>query len=155
MSNELEFYKHIFHSNNIKLTTKRTMILKIFFNHRNEHLTAKEIYYLVKKNCPSIGLATVYRTIQTLFKLDLLDHLLLEDGVSRYKLFLDKDINFKVHNKQHPHLICLNCKKILDCHPSLMATIENRINKFFLFKVTNSEMKFYGYCQECCIKKSK
>ncbi len=34
MSKELEFYKHIFHSNNIKLTTKRIMILKILFDHK-------------------------------------------------------------------------------------------------------------------------
>ncbi|NFD75967.1 transcriptional repressor [Clostridium botulinum] len=155
MSKELEFYKHIFQSNNIRLTTNRIMILKIFFNHKNDHLTANEICYLAKKICPSIGLATVYRTLQILLKLDLLDHLSLEDGVNRYKLFLSNHTNFEVHNKHHPHLICLGCKKIIDCHYNFINTIKNQINENFLFKVTDFEMNFYGYCEKCSGKKSK
>ncbi|NFM70775.1 transcriptional repressor [Clostridium botulinum] len=160
MSKELEFYKHIFHSNNIKLTTKRIMILKIFFDHKNDHLTANEIYYLVKKICPSIGLTTVYRTIQTLLKLDLLEHLLLEGRVNCYKLFFNEDTNFEVHNKHHPHLICLGCKKIIDCRYdfsqyNFINTVKNQINKDFLFKITDFEMNFYGYCEKCSDKKSK
>ncbi len=112
MSKELDFYKHIFNSNNIRLTTRRIMILKIFLNHKNDHLTVNKIYYLAKEISPSIGLATVYRTIEILLKLDLLDHLSLEDGVNRYKLFVNKAPNLKAYNKHHPHLICINCKKL-------------------------------------------
>ncbi|EKN42357.1 Fur family transcriptional regulator [Clostridium botulinum CFSAN001627] len=155
MSRELEFYKHIFNSNNIRLTTRRIIILKIFLNHKNYHLTINEIYYLAKKISSSIGLATVYRTIEILLKLDLLDHLSLEDGGNRYKLFVNKNIDLKAYNKHHPHLICLNCKRIIDCHYNFIDTIKTEINKNCLFKVTNFEMKFYGYCEKCSIKKVK
>ncbi|HGG0417860.1 TPA: Fur family transcriptional regulator [Clostridium sporogenes] len=155
MSKELDFYKHIFNSNNIRLTTRRIMILKIFLNHKNDHLTVNEIYYLAKEISPSIGLATVYRTIEILLKLDLLDHLSLEDGVNRYKFFINKDTNLKAYNKHHPHLICLDCKKIIDCHYNFINTIKTEINKSCLFKVTDFEMKFYGYCEKCYIKKIK
>ncbi|OPD38531.1 Fur family transcriptional regulator [Clostridium botulinum] len=155
MSRELEFYKHIFNSNNIRLTTRRIIILKIFLNHKNYHLTINGIYYLAKKISSSIGLATVYRTIEILLKLDLLDHVSLEDGGNRYKLFVNKNIDLKAYNKHHPHLICLNCKRIIDCHYNFIDTIKTEINKNCLFKVTNFEMKFYGYCEKCSIKKVK
>ncbi|APH19026.1 Fur family transcriptional regulator [Clostridium botulinum] len=155
MSKELEFYKHIFNSNNIRLTTRGIIILKIFLNHKDDHLTVNEIYCLGKETYPSISLATVYRTIKTLLKLDLLDHLSLEDGGNRYKLFVNKNINLKAYNKHHSHLICLNCKKIIDCHYNFIDTIKTEINKNCLFKITGFEMKFYGYCEKCYIKKVK
>lgn len=155
MSKELDFYKNIFTSNNIRLTTRRIMILKIFLNHKSDHLTVNEIYCLAKETYPSIGLATIYRTIEILLKLDLLDHLSLEDGVTRYKLFVNKDSNLKAYNKHHLHLICLDCKKIIDCHYNFINTIKTQINKSCLFKVIDFEMKFYGYCEKCYIKKIK
>ncbi|KAJ51699.1 Fe2+ or Zn2+ uptake regulation protein [Clostridium tetanomorphum] len=153
MEKELEFYKRIFQINNIRLTPSRIAILEIFFNNRNVHLTTNEIYYLVKANCPSLGLATVYRTIQILLRLDLLDHLSLDDRISRYKLFLNNRTNIDVHVNHHPHLICFNCKKIIDCDFNLINIIKNVINEKFSFTITNWEMKFYGYCDECYNKK--
>ena len=49
-----------------KLTPQRRAILDIIVDCEGKHLTAEEIYDEVKKTCPEIGLATVYRTIALL-----------------------------------------------------------------------------------------
>ena len=49
-----------------KLTPQRRAIVNIVMQNKGSHLTAEELYDLVKDECPEIGLATVYRTIQLL-----------------------------------------------------------------------------------------
>ena len=46
-----------------KLTPQRRAIVDTIVLNEGKHLTAEEIYDEVKKDCPEIGLATVYRTI--------------------------------------------------------------------------------------------
>ena len=52
-----------------------------------------------------IGLATVYRTIQLLLELGLIDRINLDDGYVRYEIG-DSDADDTKHH--HHHLICLN-----------------------------------------------
>lgn len=49
-------------------------------------LAAEEIYEMVKADYPEIGLATVYRTIQILLELHLIDRINLDDGFVRYEI---------------------------------------------------------------------
>ena len=46
-----------------KLTPQRRAIVDTIIDSEGKHLTAEEIYDEVKKSCPEIGLATIYRTI--------------------------------------------------------------------------------------------
>ena len=52
-----------------KLTPQRRSIVDTIIENEGQHLTAEEIYDKVKKDCPEIGLATVYRTILVLEEL--------------------------------------------------------------------------------------
>ena len=49
-------------------------------------MTAEDIYELVKVDYPEIGLATVYRTVQLLLELQLVDRINLDDGCVRYEI---------------------------------------------------------------------
>ena len=46
-----------------KLTPQRRAIVDTIIESEGKHLTAEEIYDIVKIKCPEIGLATVYRSI--------------------------------------------------------------------------------------------
>ena len=54
-------------------------------------MSSEEIYNIIKKECPEIGLATVYRTLQVLDKLGYTNKLNLDDDCVRYELSLDKN----------------------------------------------------------------
>ena len=70
-----ETVKGLLRKAGLKVTNQRMMVLDIIASHPAEHLTAEEIYDLAKVNSPEIGLATIYRTVQVLLDLHVIDKL--------------------------------------------------------------------------------
>jgi Fur family transcriptional regulator, ferric uptake regulator len=126
-----------------KLTAQRQSVLDIIVEHEGEHLTSEEIYELVKKNNPDIGLATVYRTLLLLDRMELVYKLDLDDGCSRYEL------NRKKEDHRHHHLICTNCGSVTEVEEDLLDNLEEQIMLKNHFKVLDHRVKFYGYCEKC------
>ncbi len=58
----------------------------MLLENEKEHLSAEEIFFLVKKKSPEIGLATVYRTLEILTELKIVDKVSFNDGLARYDL---------------------------------------------------------------------
>jgi Fur family ferric uptake transcriptional regulator len=52
---------------NLKHSEQRQIILEVFLE-TEKHLTAEELYLTVKKKVPSIGYATIYRTLKLLIE---------------------------------------------------------------------------------------
>ncbi len=68
------------------MTRQRLVVLEVLTENPEQHLTAEEIYERVKVENPDIGLATVYRTVQLLLELELIDRINLDDGFIRYEI---------------------------------------------------------------------
>lgn len=83
MPTKQDFFKNLLKANGLKVTNQRIAILEVLEDRPGEHLTAEEIYGFVKEKYPEIGLATVYRTIQMLSELEVIDKLNLDDGFAR------------------------------------------------------------------------
>ena len=79
-----EAFKRLLKEKGLKVTRQRLVVLEILAENPEEHLTAEEIYERVKADNPDIGLATVYRTVQLLLELELIDRINLDDGFARY-----------------------------------------------------------------------
>ncbi|GAA0734569.1 Fur family transcriptional regulator [Clostridium oceanicum] len=140
---ELEKLKEDLKIKGYKLTPQRRAIIKMIIKNEGTHLTTEELYDLVKKECPEIGLATVYRTVQLLDDLGVIYKLDLDDGCSRYELVS------KGENHQHHHLICSECGKVIEVKDDFLEPLENSIEKEYNFKIRNHSLKFYGICDEC------
>ncbi|MGN9134726.1 Fur family transcriptional regulator [Clostridium sp. HCP1S3_B4] len=126
-----------------KLTPQRRAIVDTIIQSEGKHLTAEEIYDEVKKICPEIGLATVYRTIQLFEQIGLVSKLQLNDGCSRYEI---------VHSDErhmHHHLICNICNAVIEVEDDLLEQLEEKIKKQYKFKILDHSVKFYGICEEC------
>ena len=133
-------------SKGCKLTPQRRAIVDTIIENEGKHLTAEEIYEQVKKKCPEIGLATVYRTILLLEEIGVISKLLLNDGCSRYEL---------VHRNErhrHHHLICNKCNKVIEVEDDLLEDLEEGIEKKYKFKILDHALKFFGICDECQAK---
>lgn len=145
MPDNQERFKTLLKEKGLKVTTQRILILQALESRPDRHLTAEEIYECVKIDNPDIGLATVYRTIQLLTDLNLIDKLNLGDGFIRYEI----GIRDKEDAHHHHHLICLNCSNVLTFEGDFMDDLENRIQDAMNFKVVDHEVKLFGYCSEC------
>jgi Fur family ferric uptake transcriptional regulator len=142
-----EEFKALLKKRGLKVTTQRLAVLETLGINPDAHLTVEEIYDLVKKSNPEIGLATIYRTVQVLKELQLIDRVNFDDGVERYELVhLSKDGSQKHH---HHHLICVNCGRVFEFEEDMMESLELKIAKETGFKVIDHEVKLYGYCKEC------
>ena len=142
----LEHFAELLKKKGLKMTTQRALILETLSGCPDQHLTAEEIYELVSKKQPEIGIATVYRTLKLLTELHLIDTLDLDDGYVRYELAEDSD---SAGHHHHHHLICLNCGKVLEFREDLMDILERRITNTTGFEITDHEVKMYGYCKDC------
>lgn len=149
MPDNQEKFKKLLKSKGLKVTTQRITILEVLQDRPGKHLTAEEIYECVKEEYPDIGLATVYRTIQLLSELNLIDRLNLDDGYVRYEIGKMGGFNDKHH---HHHLICLDCGKVFSFEDDLLETLEDRIKKSMEFEVVDHEVKLFGHCRECSLK---
>ncbi len=137
------------HERQYKLTPQREIILQIFINNADKHLSAEDVYSLVKRESPDIGMATVYRTIDLLNELEVLQKMDFGDGCSRYEISGDSTAH------HHHHLICLNCGLVREFDDDLLETLENVISRKSNFQILDHQVKFYGYCQECQNKLSR
>lgn len=151
MPENQEQFKSLLKGNGLKVTTQRIAILEVLSNRPGKHLTAEEIYDYVKKKFPDIGIATVYRTIQVLSELNLIDKLNLDDGYVRYEIS-KKDKEEAGHH--HHHLICLDCGNVYAFQDDLLETLEERIKESMGFTVVDHEVKLYGHCRKCRGKQS-
>jgi Fur family ferric uptake transcriptional regulator len=126
-----------------KITSQRKIVLDVVMEHDGEHLSSQEIYELVKKRCPEVGMATVYRTLPVLEELGYVYAVDLEDGCTRYELHKQGQMH------RHHHLLCENCGKITEVEDDLLDEIEDKIYAKYGFTIKDHKVKFYGTCKEC------
>ena len=146
MKYDREQVKRILKENGLKVTRQRLVVLEAISSCPEEHLSADEIFALVKVDCPEIGLATVYRTIQLLSELHLIDRINFDDGYVRYEMGSAFDREQKHH---HHHLICSNCGKVISFQDDLLEELEEKIARTTGFEVVDHEVKLYGHCKDC------
>ena len=130
----------------VKVTKQRVLVLGILSACPDKHFTAEEIYDLVKAEYPEMGLATVYRTIQLLNELGLIDRISFDDGAVRYEIGSAPD---REQKHRHHHLICRRCGRVFSFQEDLLEELEAKITATTGFAVVNHEVKLYGYCKEC------
>jgi Fur family ferric uptake transcriptional regulator len=141
-------WQHRFRGYVSRLTIPREAILHLL-SHTSKHLSAKEIYARLHKMHPGIGLTTVYRTLDLLVRMELINKLDIGDGQSRYEFTSGEK------KEHHHHLICTNCGKIIDYSDfveeelELVKKAEKNLAKKYNFTVKDHNIEFYGLCEKC------
>jgi len=128
----------------LKSTRQRDEILNAFVS-AGRHLSAEELYLLVKKSNPSIGYATVYRTLKLLASAGIADERRFEDGFTRYE--------YRSSNGHHDHLICTTCGKIIEFENERIEQLQQDVARKNRFQVQSHKLELYGLCNECQKKK--
>jgi len=134
----------------IKWTRSRRIILDIF-KRAKEHLSADEVFLIVRKNYPTIGIATVYRTLDFLYRRGLLSRFQFGNNKASYELSPEK----VSERKHHHHLICTGCGRVIDYtdfaekETKLVSEMEVQLSKKYDFKISSHQLHFYGLCKKC------
>ncbi|MBO8154881.1 MAG: transcriptional repressor [Bacillaceae bacterium] len=143
MEHRLEKIKKQLHSQSYKLTPQREATVRVLLEHEEDHLSAEDVYLLVKEKSPEIGLATVYRTLELLSELKIVDKINFGDGVSRYDLRKEGAEHF------HHHLVCIECGSVEEIEEDLLGDVEKIVENDWQFKVKDHRLTFHGICRKC------
>ncbi|KIO63021.1 hypothetical protein B4064_0496 [Caldibacillus thermoamylovorans] len=143
MENRLEKIKKMLHTSSYKLTPQREATVRVLLENEEDHLSAEDVYLLVKEKSPEIGLATVYRTLELLTELKVVDKINFGDGVSRYDLRKEGAAHF------HHHLVCIECGSVEEIQEDLLDDVEVIVEEKWNFIVKDHRLTFHGICKNC------
>jgi Fur family ferric uptake transcriptional regulator len=134
-----------------RMTEGRETVLGVMAGaKRGEHLSAEDIYMKAHQICPAVGLTSVYRTLDLLVQLSMVDKFDFGDGRARYELAEGSS-----GVKHHHHLVCTGCGAILEYYDfleeelKLVKRTEEGLSKKYGFKITGHVVQFYGICKRC------
>ncbi len=133
----------------IRMTQARKAVLDILSRDNIDHPSAEDIYFLIHRINPVIGLATVYRTLDLLTRMGIIQKFDFGDGKARYELVTESK------TPHHHHLFCTQCRKVIDYtdftdeEKELIARTEKALTEKYKFKIKNHIIQFYGVCPEC------
>jgi Fur family transcriptional regulator, peroxide stress response regulator len=122
----------------LKLTSQRKAIIEVLVDKTPLHPGAGVIYREGKKKVRSLSLSTVYATLNELSK----------HGIIKMLEFDKMENRYEGNIAEHINLICKRCKKIIDYRPPFIIDT-SEIAKRTRFRVIDSRLEYYGYCQEC------
>lgn len=125
-----------------RLTRQRRVIVRVM-DTAQRHLDIDEIYERARKLDHHIHRVTVYRTVDLLKKMGLIDELDL--------LHLRGDRHYyETHAlREHIHIACLRCGKVREFESSLYDEMKRQIEEQFDMKITMSRTEVGGYCRAC------
>jgi Fur family transcriptional regulator, ferric uptake regulator len=131
-----------------RMTTSREVVMNVL-KKMDGYLTADEIYSLARRVVPSLGLATVYRTLELLTNSYMVKRKEFGDGCSRY-------VYAEGNKKEHVcHLICESCGRVSDYidlkdeERGLMDKLISRLENKLGFKGITDEIRVSGICGKC------
>ena len=103
------------------------------------HPSAAQLYKKIKARFPTMNDATVYKTLA-----------LLKEMGQVLEIDLRDDSHYDGNRPHpHPHLICMNCNKIVDGNFEIELSTVRMLEKTSGYKITRPQLAFYGLCPDC------
>lgn len=125
---------------NLKVTPQRLAIYEFLMN-TTSHPNAENVYNGLKNKFPNMSFATVYKTLDSLSKANLIQEINVGESYNRY----DATTDF------HLHIICNKCKKVYDYmgHNNLFESLRPDIQDNLGFKYESAQAFIYAICPNC------
>ena len=140
MKNITTAFRDFLNEKNLHYTTQRALIVDEFLQ-ANTHLSAEELYGIVKQKESTIGQVTVFRTLK----------LLEEAGMANPVNFGDKTVRYELsfETGHHDHLVCTRCGKVIEVFDNKLEKQKEKICKEHGFSPSHHRLEIFGICEAC------
>ncbi|MBM9513747.1 Fur family transcriptional regulator [Desulfogranum marinum] len=122
----------------LRLTTQRQVILEELTKVKT-HPTANELYDMVRKRLPRIGLGTVYRNLELMAENGMI--LKIEVGGSQKR--------FDATTDTHYHIRCSQCGRVDDIDMPVITDLVKEASSTSSYQIIGHHIEFTGICSEC------
>jgi Fur family ferric uptake transcriptional regulator len=121
-----------------RLTPQRQLVLEAVGT--LGHGTPEEIVAAVRKTASGVNISTVYRTLELLEELGLVQHTHLGHGAPTYSVATDDD---------HVHLVCRDCGGVDEVASEVVEDVVRRLSAERGFTVDVGHFAVFGRCRAC------
>src|SRR5260221_4256434 len=122
-----------------KLTSPRLTILDLL-DKSGGHVTSSELLSLVDERDPSIGRASVFRTLDLMTKLGIIWTSVQGGSTIHYML---------MPGGHHHHIICTRCHKLIEFNDCRLSTLIASVEKEYGVQVEGHLLELFGLCPDC------
>ena len=129
-------YQLLLKNHSLKVTPQRVGILSLMF--QAGHISVEDLYERIKKEFPSISLATLYKNINAMSEKGLIKEVKVPHSKNVYEITKEK----------HAHLLCNKCHAFMDVDVELTPIIKEATTKSH-FQIQESDVVFSGLCPKC------
>jgi Fur family ferric uptake transcriptional regulator len=140
-------WRHRFRDRGFRVTGPRLLVIEVLAAARR-HLSAKEIYTRVVERDPTVGAATIYRTLDLLVSMGLVTRSDFDEGFYRYELVGGGE------DAGHVHLVCTNCGRTIGVGDTgelsgYLGGLSDVLLGEHGFEVDRRRINFFGLCSLC------
>ena len=126
-------------SRGYRLTPQRQLVLEAV--EELGHGTPEEIVAAVRRTATGVNISTVYRTLELLEQLGLVQHTHLGHGAPTYSVVSAAD--------EHVHLVCRDCGGVEEVESSVVEDVVRRLSAERGFSVDVGHFAVFGRCKGC------
>ncbi len=134
----IEHFRRWLTEHGLKFTRQREAIVEVFLESGGEHLSLDELLERAKARQPSVGYATVYRTMKVL----------AESGLATEHKFSEGQVRYEpaTEGEHHDHLICTTCGKILEFEDDRVERYQDEVASAHGMRVVSHRHEIYAEC---------
>jgi Fe2+ or Zn2+ uptake regulation protein len=122
-----------------RFTHQRALVMDIV-RQGHGHLDADEIFRRAREREPRLSLSTVYRTLQMMKELILVEELHFGEDHHHYEV---------KPAEEHHHLVCLGCGRVIEFSYPLSRRLKREVPEVKSFDISEAEIRVAGYCERC------
>jgi Fur family ferric uptake transcriptional regulator len=125
----------------LKATLPRLKILEILESSEGgRHMSAEEVYDLLRTQDDKIGLATIYRVLTQFEQAGLVTRHNFEGGHAVFELN---------EGKHHDHILCVKCGRVDEFVDETIEQRQQAIAEKHGYSITDHSLIIYGICGAC------
>lgn len=121
-----------------RLTPQRVELVRLIAT-SDGHPSAAQLYAKIRTQFPTMSQATVYKTLA-----------LLKEMGQVMEIDLRDDSHYDGNRPHpHPHLICIQCNKIVDGELEIDPALLRKLEEVSGYQIIRPQITFYGLCPDC------
>ena len=122
-----------------RVTTPRRVVIDAMLGSDDHHLVAADIVAQVRRQHPDFYESTVYRTLDRLVELQIVDRIQIGQGPAVFHL----------SHRAHQHLVCDDCGAVSEADPDLLDEVAEVLDDDQGFLVNPTTTTLHGLCADC------